>query len=143
MIFVVEKTETLRIHEFEREHFPCAKEWWCAEGFFNTIENNKKWSFKVDLYQAMSRSKSIWSIYSITIFDLDNRKTFSYNFINDNLKLETVKDSFYVKCGKSYINGSFPTYQMNFFDPIKNINLNLKYQAESLPYFVAQQITNG
>jgi hypothetical protein len=140
----MKKKQTTHItHEFEREHFPCAKEWWCVEGFFTTIENNKKWSFKAHLYQAIGRDKSIWSIYSITLFDLNAHKIYSYDSSNDSLKLQTAKDNFFIKYDKSYIKGSYPRYQMHFLDSINNINLNLKYNAESLPYWIAQKITDG
>ena len=72
VIYMEKKAIKQWITEDEKEHFPCAKEWWCAEGFFTTGENNKKWSFKADLTQAVTRAKLEVSIYSITLFDLDN-----------------------------------------------------------------------
>lgn len=134
VVSMVKKTETLQDHEFEREHFPCAKEWWCVEGFFTTIKNNKKWSFKADFSQGCR---------SLSIFDLDNNKYYYFYSENNFSKIETKKNKLYAKCDKSYIKGSHPAYEMHFLDANNNINLNLKFHAESLPYWVAQQITNG
>ena len=140
---MIKKSEKTQIHEFEREHYPCAKEWWCTEGFFTTIENNNKWSFRSILSQGICRDKSIWKTYSVSIFDLDNHKTYSYNSLEDSMKLDSAKDIFNIKYDKSYIKGSYPNYQTYFLDLNNNINLDLKYNAKSLPYWVAQQITNG
>jgi hypothetical protein len=137
------KKVTSKNNEFEKEQFPCAKEWWCIEGFLNTIKNNKKWSFKADLYQAIGRDKTTWSVYTLTLFDLVTQKTFRYNSANDSSKLQSKKDKFYIKFDKSYIKGSYPTYQTQFMDPNININLNLRIHAESLPYWIAQKITDG
>ena len=59
VILMMKKEKALHTYEFEQEHFPCAKEWWCVEGFFTTIENKKRWSFKADLYQTIGKDKSI------------------------------------------------------------------------------------
>lgn len=144
MVVIMEnKLESNKAYEFEKEYFPCAKEWWCVEGFFTTIENNKKWSFKGDFYQAIGKDKTYWSVFSITIFDLDKNKNYFFQYADESSKLDIAKEKFYIKFGKTYIKGSFPNYQMNLFDPIDNITLNLKYKAESLPYWVAQKTTDG
>ena len=137
------KAQTLWILDDEKEHFPCAKEWWCAVGFFTTIKNNKKWSFKADLTQAVTRKKHEISIYSITLFNLDDQKIFRYETWKDNSKLDSQKDKFDISYEKSFIKGSFPKYQMFFRDPKNNIDLDLEYHTESSPYWVAQQITDG
>ena len=137
------KPEMSKIQKFDKEYFPCAKEWWCAEGFLTNIENNKKWSFKTGLYQAHGRDKTTWSVFSISIFDLKKNKTYYYHSSNDSAKLESERDSFYIKYEKSYIKGSFPNYKMYFLDPNNNIKLDIKYHAESLPHWIAQQITDG
>ena len=143
VIYMEKKAIKQWITEDEKEHFPCAKEWWCAEGFFTTGENNKKWSFKADLTQAVTRAKLEVSIYSITLFDLDNQKIYRHESWRDSSKLESVKDKFDISYEKSFIKGSFPNYQMYFTNPKDNINLDIKYNADSSPYWVAQQITNG
>ena len=135
--------QILNYQDIEKEHFPCTKEWWCAEGFFTTAENNKKWSFKASLYQGILKSKFIVSAYTITIFDLNNKKIYNYHSENDSCKLESEKDRFYIKYDKSYIKGSFPNYQMHFNDLKNNINLNLKLNSKTTPYWIAQQVTDG
>ena len=131
------------IIDFEREYFPCPKEWWCVEGFFTTVKNNKNWSFKGDFCQIITRSKSEVSIYSMKLFDLTSNKIYEYYSGNYSSKLESAKDKFHVKYDKSYLGGSFPTYQMYLNDPKNNLDLDIEYHAESLPYWVAQQVTNG
>lgn len=137
------ESETFWLKEFKKEHFPCSKEWWCSEGFINSINDDEKWTFKAGLYQAIGKDKSIWSVYSMTLFDLKNHKSYSCNFSNDTTKLETKKDGSYIKYDKSYIKGLFPKYNMYFLDPTHNINLDLEYHSESKPYFIAQNITEG
>ena len=36
------KKDKTKRHEYDKEYFPCAKEWWCTEGFFTTEEDNKE-----------------------------------------------------------------------------------------------------
>ncbi|KYK31981.1 MAG: hypothetical protein AYK22_00025 [Thermoplasmatales archaeon SG8-52-3] len=129
--------------KFEKEYYPCTKEWWCAEGFFKTIENNKNFCFKSTIFQGIGRDKTLWTSYSISIFDLDNNKIYKYSSLKDKNKLDTEKEFFNIKYEKSYITGSYPNYKMYFFDLDNNINLNLKFHSNSLPYWVAQKITNG
>jgi len=140
---MVENNQILKSNDIEKEYFPCTKEWWCAEGFFTTIENNKKWSFKASFYQGILKSKFIVSLYNITIFDFKDNKIYNYHSENESSKLESDKDRFYIKYDKSYMKGSFPTYQMLFNDPKNNINLDIIDNAESSPYWVAQQVNNG
>ena len=113
------------------------------EGFFTTNENKKKWSFKADLYQAIGRDKSVWTVHSISIFDLKNSKTYKYDSSNDSSKLKTSNNGFFIKYQESFMKGSYPNYKMKFTDPLNNINLDLKYTAISNPYWVAKQITDG
>jgi len=143
VIIMVKKSEKSEPNEFDKEFFPCAKEWWCVEGFFQTIENDNKWSFKADFYQAIGRDKSIWSVYSNTIFDLKNSKIYRYNSSNDSLKLNTPKSGFQVKYNGSYIKGAFPNYKIYLLNPKNNIKLDFKNYAQSKPYWIAQNITDG
>ena len=137
------KTSTSFINDYEKERFPCTKEWWCIEGFFTTVKDNKKWSFRAEVYQAMTRSKVVGSIYSMTVFDLTNDKTYKCISENYSSKLESAKDRFHVKYDESYMEGSFPTYHMYFKDLKNNLDLDIECNAESSPYWIAQQVTDG
>jgi len=131
-----------RAKEFEKEYFPCAKEWWCIEVLFTTKEDNKKWTLRGDFYQAIGHKRPVFSVYSASLFDLDEKKTYFNNYFNP-VKLDTKKDKFEIKFEDAYIKGAYPDYETYIFVPAKDIHLNLKYHAESLPYWVAQQSTNG
>ena len=127
----------------EREHFSSVVEWWGAEAFFKSVEDNKKWSFKASFTEWLTRSKKPGSNFIITLFDLDDNKYFSHYSRNKSAKLESSKDSFNVKYNDSYMKGSYPNYEMYFKDPKNNIDFDIRYSAESLPHWIAQDITNG
>ena len=143
MVIFMNKKREFGPSEFEKEYFPCSKEWWCVEGFFTTIEDNKKWSFRASFSQATGRDGSIGSVYMITLFDLERNKTYNYYSDDDFSKLKSSKDRFNIKFSKSFMEGSYPNYKMKLFDTSHEIDMKLEYQAKSQPYWVAQEITNG
>ena len=126
----------------EKEHFPSLLEWWCAQAFFKTVEDNKKWSYKVTFTEWFEKSKA-GSILHTSLFDLDNNKQFSYYSRNDSDKLESAKDIFDVSYEDSFMKGSYPDYKIYFNDKKNDIKLHMKYHAETLPHWVAQEITGG
>ena len=131
--------------EDEREHFPSIIEWWCTEGFFKTVENNKKWSFKTtfsEWFQTKPKQK-IGSLNIFTLFDQDLNKNCLYITRNDSQKLKSATDRFEVEIGNCYLKGKYPDYEMKLRNNEKNITLHVKYHAESLPYWVTQHITGG
>lgn len=130
--------------EDEREHFPSIIEWWCTEGFFKTVENNKRWSFKTTFSEwFQTKPKKIGTLYNLTLFDQDLDKHFLYFTRNDSQKLESAKDRFEVKVNNCFMKGVYPDYEMKIANQEKNIKLHLRYHANSLPYWVSQQITDG
>ena len=128
--------------EDEREHFPSIMEWWCAITFFKTVEDNKEWSFKGSFAEWFEKSKK-GSVFNTTLFDQDIGKHFTYGSRSDTAKLESSKDSFYVKYDDSSVGGTYPNYELYFKDKKNNIELNLKYHAESLPHWIVQEVTDG
>jgi hypothetical protein len=130
------------INEFEKENFPCKKEWWCVLGYFNTVDNNK-WCFKSTLFQGLDKTKKTWKAFETSIIDTDNNRIYKYNSVDDLSKLDSLKDSFNIKYDKSFLKGSYPNYKMSFFDLNNNINLNLEYNSLSSPYWLAKKITGG
>ena len=129
--------------EDEGEHFPSVIEWWGAEAFFKSVEDNKRWSLKGSLTEWLTKEKKPGSNIIITLFDLGNNKHFSYYSRNDSAKLESAKDSFSVRYSNSFMKGSYPNYEMHFRDSKNNIGLDIRYHAESLPHWIAQEVTNG
>ena len=129
--------------EDEREHFPRVIEWWGAEAFFKSAEDNKKWSLKTSLSEWFSKPDNYGSNLILTLFDLADNKHFDYYSRSDTDKLKSAKDSLNVAYDDSFIKGSYPNYEVHFKDPKNNIELDVKYHAESLPRWVAQEATNG
>lgn len=128
--------------EDEREHFPSKIEWWCTEAFFKTVENNKKWSLKVSLSEWYEKPKK-GSVFYMTLFNRDNNKHFTLDARNNSEKLESARDNFDIRYEDSFMKGAFPNYEMYFNDKKNNIKLDIKYQAEALPHWIAQDITDG
>lgn len=126
----------------EREHFPTLIEWWCAEAFFKSVEDNKKWNLKVTFNEWFNKPK-IGYISNMTLFDQVNNKHFIHYSRSDSVKLKSAKDSFNVSYDNSFMKGGFPNYEMHFSDPENDIEIDLKYLAESYPRWIAQDITNG
>ena len=60
--------------EDEREHFPCIIEWWGAESFFKTVEDNKKWSLKTSLSEWFTKPDNYGSNAISTLFNLKSNK---------------------------------------------------------------------
>ena len=130
--------------EDEKEHFPCPLEWWCIISFFKTLEDEKRWSVKGSFSEWAEGEKEDGSVYDITLFDLDDDKYYTYGSKKEKEKLQTVKDKFlHVKYDDSWLKGSYPDHEVFFHDKKNNIKINLKYHAESLPRWVAQDTTGG
>jgi len=127
----------------EREHFPSGREWWCSEAFFTTIEDGRKWSFKNGFTQWVDKPNIVGSNYSQTLFDLNKNTFFRHYSSNKSRKLITSSDSFNIQFQNSVLKGGYPHYDMYLVDDTNDIVLELKYNAESIPRWVAQNITDG
>ena len=141
----------------EREHFPCAVEWWCPEAFFKTVEDNKKWSFNASMAVGCSKRGEVGAGLKTTLFDQNNNKNFESTNLNyhgkisstshnEPAKLKSVygeNDGFYVSHNESYMKGLFPDYKMHLKDLENNILFDFNFQAKSMPHWVAQNITDG
>jgi hypothetical protein len=129
--------------EDEREHFPSVIEWWGAEAFFNTVENNKKWSLKTSLSEWFTRPNNYGSNAISTLFDLGENKHFDFYARRDTDKLKSSENTLHVSYDKSFVTGVYPDYRVFFHDPKNNIECDMNYHAEALPHWVAQEVTNG
>ncbi len=123
-----------------RNHPTSSIEWWCAETFFKTVEDNKEWNLKAVLTEWYKENKSK---LNITLFDKKSDRYFS--FLSEKLtsNLETKKDSCYIKYENSYIKGKFPDYEMTFEDKDNDILIFLKYHSNIHPHWISQEITDG
>ena len=129
--------------EDEKEHPGSAIEWWGVEAFFKTVENNKRWSFKGSMTEWLKINNNVGSNLITTLFDIDKNKHYNYYSSNEKEKLHITKDKNNIYYDNSFIRGSYPDYEVRFKDPKNKIELNIKYQAEALPHWVAQNVTNG
>ena len=129
--------------EDEKEHFPSILEWWCAISFFKSIEDKKKWNLKASFAQWVEKDGKPGSILNMTLFDQDNNTHQVYFSRKDGNTLKSSKDTLDIRYDDSFIKGSYPHYKMYFNDKKNNIQFDLNYNAESLPRWIAQDITNG
>jgi len=143
--------------EDEKNHFPCAMEWWCSEGFFKTIEDNKKWSFNSSITLGCTRKGEVGAMLKTTLFDQENDKRYEYENLNyhgiintspwkDLPKLKTVykkDDVFNINHNESFIKGLFPSYKIHMIDKKNNILYDFNLNSKSTPHWVAQDITDG
>lgn len=129
--------------EDEREHFPSIMEWWCIETFFKSVENNKSWNLKASFAEWLEKSKEPGSIFNMTLFDQDTGKHLIYSSRIDSNKLKSSKNSFDVRFDESFIKGTYPNYTVHLNDRKNNIKLDINYHAESMPHWVAQDVTGG
>lgn len=129
--------------EDEREHFPSIIEWWGTEAFFKTVEDNKKWSLKTSLSEWFSKPDNYGSNAISTLFDLDENKHFDYYSRSNSEKLKSVKDCLNISYNDSFVKGTYPDFFIYFKDSKNNYEFDLKYHAEALPRWVAQDVTNG
>lgn len=128
--------------EDEKEHALSKVEWWCIEAFFRTIEDNKRWSLKASIRRW--RDKPITGfILSMALLDQDNNKQYIYDARHKSEKLLPAKDSFDVGYEDSFMKGTFPIYKMYFNNKKDDIKLDLEYNAEALPHWITQEITDG
>jgi hypothetical protein len=128
----------------EKNHRPSIIEWWCMEGFYRTIENNKRYSFKTTFTEWLEqRPKRIGSFYINSFFDLDTDQSYHTHWRDDSKQLESAKDHFEIKINQCLLKGSYPTYETILFNDKNNVQLNLQLKATAYPRFIAQDITGG
>lgn len=128
--------------EDEREHRHSILEWWCSMAFFEAEDKKKKYSFKLT-FTEWNTSKGVGSIAHSTLHDLSNKKNFSYYSKNELKKLESEENCLDISYEDSALKGKYPNYSIYFNDKENDIQFDLKIKAGSLPYQIAQDISNG
>ena len=141
----------------ERDHFPCAVEWWCPEAFFKTVKDNKKWHLNASIAVGCSKEKKVGAMLKTTLFDQDKNKRFEYMNLRYYGQLRTTSrdkptkpksvyqesNGFYVRHNESFMKGLFPNYKMFLKDLENNILFDFNLNAKSMPHWAAQDITDG
>ena len=129
--------------EDEREHFPSPMEWWSAITFFKTVEDNKKWTFKASFTEWCKKSKKMGCILNLSLLDREKNNHYIHFLRSNTEKIESAKDHFFIKYKDSFMKGRFPDYQMHFYYPKNNIELDLNFHAEAIPHWVTEDVTGG
>lgn len=125
----------------EGHHYPIGLEWWCTEGIFKTIENNKNYSFKAVLSIGSADYEDY--CYFLTVFDIEKNRYYTYRVYSKSDDFKFTKNRVDVGYEGSYIKGKYPNYSMLLHDKNNDIILDLKFEAETLPHWIAQEITDG
>ena len=129
--------------EDEMEHPNTKLEWWAVESFFETNEDKKKWSVKAVFTKWYKDKEDNGSLFNITIFDENNKKCYACRLLTKSQKLKIIKDKFDVSYKNCNIKGSYPNYNMVLINEKDDIKLELSFHSESLPRWIAQDITDG
>ncbi len=129
----------------ELEHYPSVMEWWCTEGFFKTIEDDNEWSFKTSFSEWCTGENKNGCIYKTTIFNLTKNKYYDFSIRDDDNKLKTIQTSngLSVNYNNSFLKGCYPRYLIRCKDKKNKISLDLDFQSEALPHWIAQNVTGG
>jgi hypothetical protein len=130
----------------EKEHYPSVLEWWCTEGFINDEAKEKTWCFKGSFSEWCTKDKKHGSTFDFTLFDPDTKKHFSSYIRNDKNKLDIKyekQDKICIRFDKSFLSGSYPSYNVRFENIKDQIILELDYNTKALPHWITQEITGG
>lgn len=118
-------------------------EWWATEAFFTSQQDKKRWSLKVAFSEGFVDEKHRGVVCNMTLFDQDANKQYVHYVRTPGARLQSSSDTFDVHHGDSYMKGSYPKYEMHFYDPDHEIEIDLTYHAEAWPHWVAQDVTQG
>ena len=140
---MLDKNKNPWTHEDELEHPNSVLEWWAVETFFKTTKNKKKWSLKAGFDEWDNKSKEKGSYVSMTLFDQDTGKIYTYINRSNHSKLKMKKDCLHLSYDTSYLKGGYPSYEFFIDDKKNDIKLHINYKAISLPHWISQDVTNG
>lgn len=141
------KTGNILNPEDEGDHFPCGYELWFFHAFL-TLEDGQKWDVASTFVYSMKRTKEGYtSDLSFCRIRHWNRQT---GKLYDVFQLNEFPGPFHMEKNKvniSYYNntleGLFPDYHLYCEDQNNKTYSDLSFHATSMPYWIAQDITNG
>jgi hypothetical protein len=137
------QTHNIWTAEDEQKHLSSALEWWSLIGFFTSKEDQKHWSLKTVFTEGGVDREHFDSLSNTALFDEDTQQ--HYVYLNRKLKteLQSRPDVFDIRQDESSIKGAYPTYSVHLHNPEHDIDIDITLHAESRPYWVAQEATNG
>jgi hypothetical protein len=125
----------------EGDHYPIMKEWWTIETIFKTKSDNRKWNLISSFSYKMEDSSSF---FQYVLFDITSNKYVAHKECDDAIeKLYFRKNKLDLKYEKSSLYGLYPEYHIHIEDEKEDLIADMKYEAKSLPHWVAQNKTNG
>ena len=122
----------------EGDHFPCGREWWDVDAFFEP-EGMGNWSLTASFeYEMETPACNLF----LTVFDMDSGICYNLGSYGDPIgtlshEKNRVKLSYY----NSWMEGLYPNYTVHF--ERKNFVINLHYKAVTPPAWVADEISGG
>lgn len=131
------------MHDYETVHSNEIIEWWYALGFLKSVNDNKKWCFKVSLKE---NRKLDGMIYVTTLFDQNEDRLYHFEKFISYKKVKKdnpINNGFRLSIYDSYIYGNYPDYNVRFKELKNKIEADLKYNAKVKPFWIAQNITSG
>jgi hypothetical protein len=137
------QAENLWTVEDERKHPSSILEWWSVIVFFTSKEDQKHWNLKATLSEGVIDPTHFGSLCNIALFDEEKNHHYIYTIRHLKSQLQSRQDVFDVRHGDSSMKGSYPSYNVHVQDPENDIEIDMMLHAESLPYWVAQEATNG
>ena len=122
----------------EGDHFPCGREWWNVDAFFE-VEGMGNWSLTASFeYEMETPACNLF----LTVFDMDSGTSYSLGSYGDPLgTLSYEKNMVKLKYQNSWLEGLYPSYAVHF--ERKNFVINLHYEAITPPKWVAGGISKG
>lgn len=124
--------------EDEGDHFPCGREWWNVDAFFE-IEGMGNWSLTSSFeYEMETPACNLF----LTVFDMDTGTHYNLGSYGDPIgTLAYEKNRVNLTYYDSWMKGLYPSYAVHF--ERKNFVINLHYDAVTPPKFVADEISGG
>ncbi len=127
----------------ERAHEESIMEWWAVEAFLNSQDKKKQWSLKTVFVNWFESEKDHGSSFIFTLFDQEKHLVYTSDCKREKHPLQLSKTQHHITFDKHQLKGAYPQYELIISDTEKDIQLTLRLQAESLPRWIAEEVTNG
>lgn len=123
--------------ENEGDHYPCGREWWNIDAFFQSAGTN--WSITASFeYELETPACNMF----LTLFNLDNETHYSLGSYGDDIgTLLHKKGSVDLRYGASWMQGRYPEYVVHFERDV--FTIHMQFKAVTPPKFVADNISSG
>ena len=135
--------------EDEGDHFPCGCEWWWIYATL-TLDNGKHWDVALMFNYWMGRTRDGYepglSFYRVQCWNRESGDCYDLLYEDreyPNPYFHHSKNEVNLKYYNCSMKGLYPNYVIYAEDYKNDISFNLKYHAESIPSWVADESTDG